>query len=182
MGWLEGRLVNSGVLRSLLGLSLLGAMAYADDITLDEASRTVMFTTLGLGATTTSALPSAVPAPAPSVPHQAPAAPTPSTTKPSTTIVVPTAYSSILSSSGLNYSLNVIGPTQTGGLSANTVALNSARPLTYSDYLGLVPQNQTITGATLNLDVLIGAPTAQVLSSSSGLTGGSCAPATNSVR
>ena len=161
--------MNITVLRPVLALSLLGAVAYADDITVDGASRTMTFTVFGLsGAGMTGALTNTAPTPAPAAPHQVPAAPAPSNTIPSNTIVVPTGYSSTLSGSGLSYSLNVIGPTVVGGLSTNTVDLSSAQPLTYSNYLGLVPESQKITGATLNLDVLIGAPVAQVLSSSSG--------------
>jgi len=56
----------------------------------------------------------------------------------------------------------MFGSTVTG----NPVTLGSTSALTYNSYLNSLPTGGTLTGATLNLSLLIGDPTAGVLGSS----------------
>jgi hypothetical protein len=78
------------------------------------------------------------------------------TVAPAQSVVVNGSFNSYLFGSGLTYNLNVDGMYVSGGLASSTMALASQSPFIYSNYVNQVPDGGTVTGATLNLNLLVG--------------------------
>jgi hypothetical protein len=157
------------VLRLAALAGLLSVGLWADSTTIDGASSLFGlwgFSAFGFGFST----PSPTPAPTP------PPAPTPTTTivsvapivtntppaGPTSTVTVDGSYSSDLLGTGLTYTTNGL----TSSLTGNPVDLSSQSPFAYNGYLSSLPTGATLTDATLNLSLLIGAATGTVLTGS----------------
>jgi len=155
-------------LAALAGFLSIGL--WADSTTVDGASS--LFGLWGRGSTfllpSTPSTPAPTPPPAPDptttiisvAPIVTNTAPT--TTGPTSTVTVDGSYSSSLYGSGLTYTTNGY----TSSLTGNPVTLNSETPFAYNGYLGSLPTGATLTDATLNLSLLIGAATGTVLTGS----------------
>jgi len=148
---------------------VLSVSMWADSITIDGTSSAAMFGTWfggrGWFPTIPGPTPPPDPSPTPSPVTEAPiiAAATPSTGSASgASVNVFSSYNSTLYGAGLTYTNGMFGSTVTG----NPVTLGSTSALTYNSYLNSLPTGGTLTGATLNLSLLIGDPTAGVLGSS----------------
>jgi hypothetical protein len=87
----------------------------------------------------------------------------PVTTGTTSTVEVNGSYNSTLYGTGLSYSTNNYGA---GSFSGNPVSLNSASSFGYNNYLSSAPTGGTLTDATLNLALIIGAATGQILNGS----------------
>jgi hypothetical protein len=67
----------------------------------------------------------------------------------------------VAASNGITYSLTGLLATLTG----NSLTLTANAPMTFPNYSGQVPTGRTITGATLDLDLLIGSLNMELLNS-----------------
>ena len=157
--------MNCMVLRGVV-LCVAAMTAYASGITVDATTNTQTFGTLktGRGFTpppVTAPVVDPTPTPPPPVVVALTPAPVPQTTPVPTNgnvITISTSYNSLLTGGGILYSLNGTVESLTG----NSVALSGGTPLNLSGYSGQVG-TKTVTGATLNLDLLIGAMTSSLV-------------------
>ncbi len=115
-------------------LYLLVSAAFASDLVVSGPSGSGIYSTMAIGAAPVVAVAGAV------------MAPTTNGTGIST-LTVAGAYSSVLSGTG----------------PAGAINLSAVMPLTFSGYTWLLPPGQNITGATLNLDLMVGGLMSNIL-------------------
>jgi hypothetical protein len=159
--------------RSVLRVGILSALclsAYASDITVV----TTAYSSLGRGwapPPVTVPLPPPDPTPVTPAPPSTPTqtvTPTPTPTPvqipstPNGTATIPGTLNGNLSGGGITYNLSSSGD---ASMSGNPVALSLGIPFTFSNYSGSLAQGSKLTGATLNINMLIGAAVGTVTNS-----------------